>query len=69
MIFYSVEVWYNFKLDLKSYDVSVTLDHFLSYLILYAYNFYVLKEKNVKIIKQNYIFNYIFNMDKLSKFN
>ena len=56
-----------YELFLKSYDTSVPLDYFLSYLILYFYLFIfcVFEERDIKI-EQNYIFRYVFNRCELN---
>ena len=56
-----------YELFLKSYVVSVPLDYFLSYLILYFYLFIfcVFEERDIKI-EQNYIFRYVFNRCELN---
>ena len=56
-----------YELFLKSYDASVPLDYFLSYLILYFYLFIfcVFEERDIKI-EHNYIFRYVFNRCELN---
>ena len=57
---------------LKSHFASVSLDSFLSYLILYFYGFFFffvfLDERDIKM-EQNYIFRHIFNKTELHNSN
>ena len=68
---YQSKNWSKFKLPtygLKSHDASVSLNSFLSYLILYFYVYCVFWGEEHKM-EQNYIFNLIFNRVGLRKSN
>ena len=64
LIFYPLEIWPKFKFPtygLKSHDASISLDYFLSYLILYFMFCVFLEERDIKV-EQNYIFSFVFNI-------
>ena len=67
LTFYPSKVWLKFKLPicgLKSHDVSVLLDSFLSCIFMFS----VFLEERDKV-KQNYIFNHVFNKIGLQNSN